>query len=211
MPISHVVEQGECLSSIALDYGFKPDTLWNHGDNADLKAARVDGNVLLPGDVVVIPDLRLRTMQGATDQSHKFKLLGVPAYLRLQLLEEDEPRANAHYVLTIDGVKMSEGQTDGEGRIEEKIPPDAQAGTLTMDDGDIIELQLGALDPHDTVTGLQGRLLNLGFDCGAVDGDYGDQTREAVSAFQRKYGLEETGDLDSTTKSKLLDLHGDNA
>ncbi len=211
MPISHVVEQGECLSSIALGYGFKPDTIWNHGDNADLKALRVDSNVLLPGDVLSIPDLRVRSTQGATDQSHKFKLLGIPAYLRMQLLEEDEVRANAHYVLNIDGVKIGEGQTDGEGRLEEKIPPDAQTGTLTLDDGDVIELQLGSLDPRDTVTGLQGRLLNLGFDCGSIDGDYGDLTRNAVSEFQRKYGLTETGELDSATKSKLLDLHGDDA
>ena len=56
MPINHTVRAGDCISSIAFERGFFPDTIWNHGDNSDLKTRREDPNVLLPGDVVVVPD-----------------------------------------------------------------------------------------------------------------------------------------------------------
>jgi hypothetical protein len=48
-------------------------------------------------------------------------------------------------------------------------------------------------------------LLYLGFNPGSVDGVIGSRTRSALMDFQEKFGLPETGDLDSTTEKKLLD------
>jgi N-acetylmuramoyl-L-alanine amidase len=57
---SHTVKQGDCISSIAHETGFFWETLWNHPDNAKLKQLRKNPNALLPGDVVSIPDQRVK-------------------------------------------------------------------------------------------------------------------------------------------------------
>lgn len=42
MPFQHQVGPGDCIVSIAYDNGFHPDTLWDHPENAELKALRHD-------------------------------------------------------------------------------------------------------------------------------------------------------------------------
>ena len=68
-------------------------------------------------------------------------------------------------------------------------------------------LALGALDPMETVTGVQARLNNLGFCCGKVDNVVGPRTRAALRAFQSSENLEVTGEVDDATRSKLLAAH----
>jgi hypothetical protein len=51
----------------------------------------------------------------------------------------------------------------------------------------------------------QSRLAALGYgEVGAPDGFFGDQTREAVRAFQRANGLPDSGDIDCATWAPLL-------
>jgi N-acetylmuramoyl-L-alanine amidase len=207
----HRVQQGDCLSSIAHEYGFNPDTLWYHGANSELRARRRDCNVLLPGDLVAIPDQQVEAVSCATDQRHRFRRRGVPAFLRLRLLVEDEPRAGESYVLEVDGVEIASGVTNSDGLLEERIPPNAVSAALRFADGSVVALDLGELDPIDTISGVQGRLLNLGYDCGDIDGALSEQTHEALRAFQTKHGLAVTGEPDEATKSKLADLHADHS
>ncbi len=129
----HVVEQGDCMSSIAKQYGFDWQTLWDHSRNSKLKQERKDPNVLFPGDTVYVPDLELGQEECATDKRHSFKLKGAPCKLRLRLLLNDKPRANAKYILDIDG-ELINGQTDGDGWLEQPISPDAKEGKLTLPD-----------------------------------------------------------------------------
>jgi len=42
----HQVQQGDCINSIGLQYGFFPNTLWNHPDNAELKSLLETGLAL---------------------------------------------------------------------------------------------------------------------------------------------------------------------
>lgn len=203
------VQQGDCVSSIAHEYGFNPETLWYHGANTQLRARRGDCNVLLPGDLVAIPAKESRAESCTTEQRHRFCRRGVPAYLRLRLLVEDEPRARERYVLQVDGVDVASGITNDDGLLEERIPPSAQNGVLRFADGSLVPLDLGGLDPIDTLSGVQGRLLNLGYDCGDVDGDLNDLTSEALREFQAKHMLAVTGEPDEATKSKLAEVHAD--
>ena len=65
---------------------------------------------------------------------------------------------------------------------------------------------LGSLRPGaqgDAVRSLQRNLRTIGYYHGSVDGDYGDGTTAAVTAFQRAYGLKADGIAGKTTISKI--------
>jgi hypothetical protein len=204
---NHTVSQGECISSIAWQHGFFPNTIWNDPANGALKSARRDPNVLYPGDVVFIPEKQIKQVDAVTEKKHTCVLKGVPAKLRLRILDGDVPRANAKYKLAVDG-RWFEGTTDGDGKLEHTIPPGAQRGYLLFE-GDVpIRLVLGDMDPIETISGVQGRLRNLGFDCGTIDGNLSPQLEAALKAFQEKHGLTVTGQADEATKNKLKEVHG---
>jgi hypothetical protein len=207
----YIVQQGDCISSIAYEHGFFPDTLWNLSENAELKQKRKDPNILFSGDEVFIPDKREKTESGATEQKHQFKRKGVPSWLLIVLKdEESQPRAGLDYVLEIDG-KLLQDKTNSSGQIRHSIPPSAQKGKITIGSGTQKEeypLQIGHLDPMTEISGVQARLNNLGFNCGVVDGVLGTATSTAISKFQKQYGLQQSGEPDQTTRDKLAEVHG---
>ena len=93
MPEKYIVQQGECLSSIAFEKGFLWETIWNHSENQRLKSERKDPNVLQPGDELFIPDKDLKKFSKPTEAEHVFRRKGTPAKFRLRILEQvvEEP------------------------------------------------------------------------------------------------------------------------
>ena len=61
MPQQYLVREQDCMASIAVRFGFHPDTIWNYGGNDDLRRVRGDSRILRAGDEVVIP-LTFRTL-----------------------------------------------------------------------------------------------------------------------------------------------------
>src|SRR4249920_494288 len=58
MSTTHTVLQGECLSSIAHDFGFGDwHVIYDHPQNASFKTKRPNPNLIYPGDELFIPDL----------------------------------------------------------------------------------------------------------------------------------------------------------
>lgn len=204
----HVVSQGECLASIAAEYGFNWKTIWNHPDNTDLKAERKNPNVLYPDDVVVIPDKTPKEDSAATEQTHKYKRKGVPAMLKIRLLNNGEPRKNTPWKANLGG-GWQEGTTDGDGNLQIKLHPKCDAGILRLEDGTQYRLLLRELDPLETISGVQARLNNLGYESGAVDGIQGPITTAAIKQFQTDYPpLKVDGIVGEKTRAKLKEIYG---
>ena len=208
MPINYQVKQGDCISSIAFEHGFFGDTIWNHPNNKDLKTKRQDPNILMPDDIVHVPDKRLKEVSESTNQVHKFKCKNTPEKFKIQLLIEGEPRADEEYELEIEDLKFS-GKTDGQGRIQQSIPPNAKKGKLLLSKGtEVYQLQLGNLNPSDEITGAQGRLWNLGLYFGPIDGKMSDEFEEAIQEYQFTKNIEPDGKLTPATRDFLKADYG---
>lgn len=211
----HTVKQGDTIASIAYEHGLFPDAIWNDSKNSDLKNERKDPDLLCPDDVVHVREKEEKEESGATEQRHRFRRKGVPAKLKLQLLENDEPRANLDYVLEVDG-ELIQGTTDSDGRLEHFISPAAREAELRIGETEKIPLQIGHLEPVTTITGAQQRLNNLGFNCGESAGEstgqsageVDEETKAAITSFQQQNNLDPTGELDQKTQDTLKKEHG---
>jgi Putative peptidoglycan binding domain len=213
MPI-HIVNQGECVSRIAYQYGYRDYTrIYEHPNNAELRQKRPDPNLLFPGDKLFIPEVIEKTEVCVTGQKHVFRTMRPLRWLRVALEEEDNSRlANRPYELVIDGSRFS-GLTSSQGLIEHRISMNAERGTLQVD-GKSWELAVAHLNPvgkatpDGGVSGAQGRLRNLGYPVGAIDGILGPKTKTAIRWFQADEGLPAIGELSERTCMKLVEVHG---
>jgi len=169
---THIVEQGECLSSLAARVGLQAQDLHNHPANADLKKLRPYPNILAPGDIVEIPDPEQKAESASTDKTSRFVIHSPKVKLRIAMLDYlGNPYAGKRYVVTV-GKQEIRGKTASDGLIECDVPADAQQGHLRVwfDDADPAphidrDLLIGHLDPIDLISGVQARLDNLGFPC----------------------------------------------
>lgn len=163
MATQHTVQQGEHLLLIAEQYGFADyRSIWESPGNAELRLLRKNPNVLLPGDILTIPDKSTRTAICRTGAFHVFVMKRRKAKLRLRILDFfREPMAGAACSLMVAGV-TTELTADGDGMIEQEIPVSARRATLVANEM-VFEILIGHLDPEDQPTGLQERLNNLGY------------------------------------------------
>jgi N-acetylmuramoyl-L-alanine amidase len=210
----HVVVQGECMQKIAALYGFGDyRVIYGAPENAELRRTRPDPNQLFPGDVVTIPDVKGKTVSAQTGQKHKFTAELPDRWLRLVMKNhEHEPLADEPYELRVKSGPTFQGSTDGSGKIEQLMPRRSELAELVIA-GRTYELHLGSLNPlRDTpdagVSGVQGRLKNLGYYCGPTTGVLDHATRIAVAFFQGDHGLEADGELKEPTLRKLEQVHG---
>jgi hypothetical protein len=227
--MNYSVEQGDCMASIAQENGFFWETLWNLPDNADLKQLRKNQNVLLAGDVVVVPDIQIKQQPCAAGAKYTFVRKGIPETLRMTLKDsKQQPRPNLDYIIVIDG-DARRGTTDAQGQLSESIPPNAKVAKLIIDAPapppaakgttsktlpppklrrEVMQLNLGNIDPISELSGVKGRLLNLKFFRGDIDSTPNDDITQAITKFQTVNKLPVTGLADDATKSLLQKLHG---
>lgn len=206
----HIVKQGEDVYSIAYEYKMaKWEDLYHHPLNKRLRETRQDPGLLYPGDVVYIPDLETIKYKLATNQKHHIVLPTKITKLVLRLLnEQGAPLQCKKYELSAGG-KVVFGTTDGDGKLEEKIPVSINHATLKVWPNDdqqdfwIYQLGLGQLDPTEEISGVQGRLRNLGQASGPLDGQFGPVTHTALQQFQQLASIAAAGAVDADTKKKL--------
>ncbi len=209
---THVYQRGETIISIARKYKFRAwRPVWEHGNNAGLRAQRPNPNQLAQGDKVFVPDKQPREQGCITNKRHIFWLRGMTQHVQQRLLNEDgDPMPGLAYTLVCAGDTFP-GTTDADGELLEEVSLDAKTATLTvtMPDGEKVEwsLQLGHLEPASTVYGLKARLSHLGYDCGPVNDSFDDKARSALEAFQADNDLPATGERDAATIEQLETAH----
>jgi hypothetical protein len=214
MPTDHIVEDGEYLGSIAEKYGFSSYLpMWQHPQNATLKAQRKNPNTLMPGDVVHVPDKEIKEYSGQTEKRHQF--IKQQPVLTLRIVArglDDEPIPNASCMLVVEDQSYNL-TTDSKGLVEQTIPPSAHQGMLIIKGETAatdlqIQIHIGYLHPLEEMTGVQGRLNNLGYNAGEVGN--GDTTRlkSAVKEFQGEHGMTPDGDWGPPLQAKLKEVYG---
>ena len=207
MPKQHTIEGGDSTESVAYDNGLFWETVWNHPQNARLRELRKEPNILEEGDELFVPDKRIQQKSGSTDARHRFRRKGVPSLLQVRLLDQDKPRVGIGYKIAF-GKRSLSGKTDGDGWIRVHLMPDVTEGVLTLATGEVYTFDIGTVRPMATLKGVQGRLRNLGFFHGPIDGEMSDALQEALRLFQLDQQLTASGEADAATRAKLLEVHG---
>lgn len=207
------------MSGIAKKYGFSSyKTIWDHGQNAELKKKRQNPNVIFPGDELFIPDKGEKEESRETEEKHRFELKTEKLKLRLVLEDMyEKPIANAKCELRVENEQFKL-TTDGKGKIEKEIKPDAKLALLIIKDAqtpinDIeIPIKIGHLDPVDEVSGQKARLNSLGYFAGPFEGKNEEENKamflSAVEEFQCDHGLVVDGKCGPSTQAKLKQVHG---
>lgn len=205
----HLVQAGECIASIAHDYGVPLDALVEA--NAELEAERGELGVLAEGDVVNVPPIvpKVESVNGTGSYFIRLHRTVSPVTIRFTRVS-GKPRFDEPAVLKIDGVDEEQSRvTDADGCATFMIPARAKTGTILLGDNRFpMPVLFGDLDPITTVRGAQSRLKHLGYYWRAVDGELGPYTYQALRAFQRDAQLELTDEFDAPTLAVLAERAG---
>jgi len=204
---THTVRPGDCLSKLAADHGFSDyRVIYNHPNNAELKKKRPNPHVIKPGDQIFIPERDTNVAECPTGKVHSFQVKLPRAKIHVYIRDAGVPYGNKKYKLSV-GRRVVSGKTDKEGLVEASVPAKATEATLTFEDDKLVfHLRLGNLDPLKEVSGVKGRLNNLGFFCGSGD-DVDAETEEAIRRFQEHHGMDVSGEIDDFMREKLRELH----
>jgi N-acetylmuramoyl-L-alanine amidase len=211
--VSYIVRSGDHLSKIAAEHGFADwRPIYDHPHNAALRRRRPDPSLLFPGDRIYIPEREAKALPAPTGREARFRAHRATATLQLTIIDAaGAPRAGAHVTLVIDGEPRGV-VLDASGSLCEAVPSRLTHAHLTIDEWTVI-LAVGHLSPldevdDDGVSGVQGRLVNLGFHRGPVTGHLDDDTRAAIRAFQRDRALPESGEIGPALRDQLRTQHG---
>ncbi|MBB1335683.1 MULTISPECIES: PGRP and LysM peptidoglycan-binding domain-containing protein [unclassified Pseudoalteromonas] len=213
----HTVAQGETLLRIARQYGYKTSTaLYNHPSNAEFKALRPDPNLIFPGDIINIPPKKEKFMPLRANSLNTFVVKNEKEYFRLQIIHEDGDDITGKRIVLNIGSQTIDTVLQSNRLIEIELNNnDALTGSvdLYLNEGETtptksFNVQIGNLDPIDTLSGVQGRCNMLGFNCGKVDGVNGTKTKAGVKEFQQAQQLQVDGIAGPVTKSRLVYVYG---
>jgi hypothetical protein len=218
---THVVRQGDYVAKIAAGEGLTEEAVWNDPANKDLAALRQNPNVLLPGDVLRLPDPPRATSRVTKGSSNAYTALVRPVRVSLAFAHRGEVLAGAAYEVHGLG-KVVAGTTDGDGR--------ATIEATTRVDEFVVKFaaqklafraRIGHLDPAAEPSGAAHRLANLGHALPGMSprlhqqvgglvakGTFAREFETSLKAFQKANGLAQSGEVDDETSRGLIDAHG---
>lgn len=207
----HTVAQGETLASIARVHKAAYRSVRYAAENEELLRTRTPEQ-LVEGDVVFIPEEPPKAVILETDRVYTFVVRPASVPLQVRFLCGGAPRALEPCRIQVDDAEPVETKLDADGWLRTDAPVDATQLVVTFlpgtDYAQEATLQIGHLDPVSETRGVQQRLNNLGFDCGAEDGDAAERTQAALRAFQATTGGDPpSGTACPQTLAALTDLH----
>ncbi|MCR9166560.1 MAG: peptidoglycan-binding protein [Nannocystaceae bacterium] len=207
----HTVRQGEVLGTIARQYGVEVGAILDAPENDALWQTR-SRNVLLEGDEVHVPPPANKSVTLEADRVHTFVFRPASVPVAFRFCRAGRPRRHEPVRWSADDEEALSTHLDEDGWLRVRVPPETQRLRVVLDPDTDIEqtriVRIGHLDPHVEPVGVQQRLNNLGFTCGAEDGDVAERTQAALELFQRARGLPATGSPDPETTTALRATHG---
>lgn len=207
--MKYTVQPGDHISSIAEHFKFFDwKTIWEDGANAEIRNLRKDPDVLNPGDEIEIPEKKRKEEACATAKYHVFECKVSTLRLRMRFQDQDGKARESKPVEVEVENTVDKVMTDANGiATRSRIPRSSKSGRCRIE-GEQIQLKVGYLNPVDTQSGQQARLMNLGYYRGSMDETDDMEFRSAVEEFQCDNSIKVTGVCDGATQAKLKELHG---
>jgi hypothetical protein len=212
----YVIRQGDHLLRLAVANRFDADVVWNDPANAALKKLRTTYNVLLPGDVIYLPESDPRWLPLKVGTTNTFVATLRICTIKHAFLNGGSPLANLPYRVV--GTGLPDGPpltTDGHGTATFDVAHYVDMVRVVFESGLALDLRVGHLDPASTPSGCDQRLVQLGYldardetDDPAPKAARPQWVALALAAFQTDNGLASTGKLDDATAGKLAQAFG---
>ena len=202
---AYVTQQGECIYAIAARTGHRWQTLWDHPQNQELRAARKDPGVLKPGDRVFVPEREVKSLRLDSGRRHRIVIEGQVVRLRLRMCDADgEAMANTRYRLSVGDQELAV-TTDGDGTLEAQVPALAETARLCeVATGESFTLCIGHMDPQGSASAVRKRLANLGYHPGGAEDEMqqalDEHTLVLLEDFREDAGLEHDVDRDAIVR-----------
>jgi hypothetical protein len=209
--IPYVIRQGDYLKKLAFTKGFDADEVWGAPENADLKAARPDPDILCPGDILYVPELKPDPLPLNVGGESTYTGDVPTVSVRIILVEGGSPLANE--LFAVDGLpEPMSGTTTTDGCVMFEAPITLREVSIVLPNRNLsYPVRIGDLDPKDEPSGVASRLAHLG--CYGwfpeEEGDFDpEQHRMAIATFQAMIGGDSTGECDDATLDALHGKHG---
>jgi|HubBroStandDraft_2_1064218.scaffolds.fasta_scaffold40481_3 hypothetical protein len=161
----YVIKQGDYLLQLAYSLGFDADSVWNDPTNSDLRTLRSNPAILFPGDLVQVPTAPPSPPATLVTGSANNFTSSPPTVTLTQTFAAADGTPYASMAFTVQELPDLTGQTtDGNGTATLEVPVTLDTATLTFTDtGEVWVLQLGQMDPINTLSGIFKRLQNLNY------------------------------------------------
>lgn len=157
----YVIRQGDYVQSVASQFGFDADTVWNDAKNAELKQLRGNPNILLPGDILYVPeqDPTTHSVPAGTTSSFVSSDATVPVTVKFSVAS-----LASQAVTVVELPDLTGLTTGGDGTLTVSVPVSLDAATVQFTStGATYVVKIGHLDPIGTLSGVFQRLQNLGY------------------------------------------------
>ena len=228
-----VIRQGDYLDRLAFLHGFVAKEVWEHPKNEHLRKRR-DPNILYPGDVMWIPRKRAEGRSVTAKQGNPYQAQLPTTNVKLRFISDIGAIENTEVTVHLPPSPPVKLSTDGDGVVSLTVPVNLPLVRMQVHSKPEQEFTvlIGHTDPVDTWSGSCKRLAALGYlDVAVKDVSAGgvaaaaaaavaalsddelellDESvvKRAVKALQRKHKLHPSGNLDQTTKERLVAEHG---
>jgi hypothetical protein len=218
----HVVADGDRMSKIAHEHGYKDYHALYLAQPEKFRKKRPNPEILMPGDEVELPD-KIEAKHSTKDKkAQKYEDDTKLPEVRVTLQAAGKPLANKVLTVTADGKILGAVTSDGDGAVKFHVEPDTAKVLLTCSDPPFsIRLRLGELRPATEAGGVEQRLDNLDYRvpiaaASAPAGSKAEKTakeaherriKKAVQRFQEDHKKKADGKVDDDLRKLLVKNH----